>query len=93
MGNKMEIMGKDGIGMGNTQRLRSPVWVLLFSRSGIKQEKLDSTRPAKKCRKKDLTSSVEIGQCKVCFFTFERMSEVATFCPIQDARRCPKTIL
>ena len=26
----MGIMGKDGIGMGNTQRLRSPVWVCSF---------------------------------------------------------------
>ena len=29
-GKEMGIMGKDGIGIGNAQRLRSPVWVCSF---------------------------------------------------------------
>ena len=58
MGNKWEengdMMGKNGIGMGNAQRFTKSSLGLLFSRSGVKQGNLDRTRSAKKCRKKDL---------------------------------------
>ena len=53
-----KIMGNNwddnGIGMGNTQRFTKASLGLLFSRSGVKQGKLDRTRSAKKCMKKDL---------------------------------------
>ena len=58
MGNKWEengdMMGKNGIGMGNAQRFTKSSLGLLFSRSGVKQGNLDRTRSAKKCIKKDL---------------------------------------
>ena len=58
MGSKWEnngdMMGKNGIGMGNAQRFTKSFLGLLFSRSGVKQGKLDRTRSAKKCIKKDL---------------------------------------
>ena len=58
MGSKWEnngdMMGKNGIGMGNSQRFTKSSLGLLFSRSGVKQGKLDRTRSAKKCMKKDL---------------------------------------
>ena len=76
--------------MGNAQRFTKSSLGLLFSRSGVKQGNLDRTRSAKKCRKKDLTLSVG-WTMQGLFFTFERLSEDATFCPNQDARRCPKT--
>ena len=38
MGKKMEIMGNDGIGMGNTQKLRSPVWVCSFHEVELSRE-------------------------------------------------------
>ena len=57
MGNKWEengdMMGKNGIGMGNAQRFTKSSLGLLFSRSGVKQGNLDRTRSkAKKCMKK-----------------------------------------
>ena len=62
MGNKWEnngdMMGKNGIGMGNAQRFTKSSLGLLFSRSGVKQEKLDRTKPAKKCTKKTSCSSI-----------------------------------
>ena len=51
MGNEWE---NNGIGMGNTQRFTKSSLGLLFSQSGTKQGKLDRTRSAKKCMKKDL---------------------------------------
>ena len=52
MGSKWEnngdMMGKNGIGMGNAQRFTKSSLGLLFSRRGVKQEKLDRTRPSEK---------------------------------------------
>ena len=58
MGSKWEdngdMMGKNGIGMGYAQGFTKSSLGLLFSRSGVKQEKLDRTRPSEKVYKKDL---------------------------------------
>ena len=52
MGSKWEnngvMMGNDGMGMGNAQRFTKSSLGLLFSRRGVKQEKLDRTRPSEK---------------------------------------------
>ena len=72
MGNKWEdngdMMGKNWIGMGNAQRFTKSSLGLLFSRRGVKQGKLDRTRSAKKCRKKDLTSSVAVDDARSVFY-------------------------
>ena len=85
MGNEWErngiIIGNDGIGMGNAQRFTKSSLGLLFSRSGVKQGILDRTRSAKKCRKKDLTLSVEVGQCKVCFLLLSGCQRMRQFAP------------
>ena len=52
--NNGDMMGKNGIGMGYAQRFTKSSLGLLLSRSGVKQGKLDRTRSAKKCMKKDL---------------------------------------
>ena len=52
MGSKWEdngdMMGKNWIGMGNAQRFTKSSLGLLLSRSGVKQGKLDRTRPSEK---------------------------------------------
>ena len=87
MGSKWEdngdMMGKNWIGMGNAQRFTKSSLGLLFSRSGVKQGILDRTRSAKKCRKKDLTLSVEVGQCKVCFLLLSGCQRMQLFAPIR----------
>ena len=96
MGSKWEnngdMMGKNGIGMGNAQRFTKSSLGLLFSRSGVEQGILDSTRSAKKCRKKTSHRPLR-WTMQGLFFTFERLSQDATFCPTQNARCCPKTLL
>ena len=72
MGSKWEdngdMMGKNWIGMGNAQRFTKSSLGLLFSRSGVKQGKLDRTRSAKKCTKKDLTLSVAVDNARSVFY-------------------------
>ena len=72
MGSKWEdngdMMGKNWIGMGNAQRITKSCLGLLLSRSGVKQGKLDRTRSAKKCRKKDLTLSVAVDNARSVFY-------------------------
>ena len=68
MGWEYEMMGKNGIGMGYAQRFTKSSLGLLFSRSGTKQGKLDRTRSAKKCTKKDLTLSVAVDNARSVFY-------------------------
>ena len=53
---------------------------------------LGGTRSERKSvEKSDLTLSVVFGQCKVAIFTFERMSQDATFCLGENAGGYPMT--
>ena len=81
--NKGDMMGKNGIGKGYAQRFTKSSLGLLFSRSGTKQGILDRTRSAKKCTKKDLTLSVETGQCKVCFLLLSGCQRMQLFAPFR----------
>ena len=95
MGSKWEdngdMMGKNWIVMRYAQRFTKSSLGLLFSRSGVKQGKLDRTRPSEKVYEKRPYVARKLCATQGLFFTFERSSEDAPFCPNQDARRCPKT--
>ena len=69
------------MGMGYAQRFTKSSLGLLFSRSGVKQEKLDRTRSSEKVYKKRPYVARKLCATQGLFFTFERLSEDATFCP------------